>query len=405
MLPIINGKPLINCTEQDLNDLIGNPDYRENEYLDYKSMFAVDQYEKGDPTQFDKISELRDDVCAFANANSGYLIFGVKEKKGVPTELCGIEIKDNNPDRFEMRLKNYLQTIQPKMPQCSFRFIPQESGRYIVIILVLHDAFAPYFHVKNEKDYHFYKRVGNDKRPIAFTELRNMFIQSTALEKEIERFRRERIEFFRNRGQKRFMLIHVIPDTFTDSSFNKLVFILNRQTNNSLSSMFQSIGFLENPVPMVDGLLRRAEGQKFHRECRLFNNFVAEVYDSLQDVVVRIQQSSDDERLEWNYVHDEIISFTNNAIPELIKHIATKRVFVCISIVGFLGVSTQMGPHNATVSAIDRTDLLISPCVFLDAADSDEFEEAMKRLELEYYLSLGITSNSKISPLINEYEQ
>lgn len=384
--------------------IIGNPDYRENEYLDYKAMFSVDLYSKGKKEFEQAKAELRNDVCAFANANGGYLIFGVQEEEGIPIELCGIEIKDN-PDRFEMRLKNYLQTIQPKMPQCSFHFIQQDSGRYILIILVLHDAFAPYYHVENEKDYRFYKRVGNDKRPIVYTELRNMFIQSTALEMEIERFRKERIDFFRDHGYKRFILIHVIPDTFTDSSFNKLVYILNRQTNHSLSNMFQSVGVLENTVPMVDGLLRRSDGQRYHIECRVFNNFVAEVFDSLEHDVVPIHHSSDKERLEWNIVHDRVTSFVENTIPELKKHISTKRLFVCISIIGCMGVSTQMGAHNATVSAIDRDILLVPPCVFMDVTDSDELEEAMKRLDLEYYLSLGITSNSKIAPLINEYAE
>lgn len=404
MLPIINGKQIIDCSEQDLTEILNNSDYRESEFLDYKSMFSVDLYQKSDKRFEQAKAELRNDVCAFANANGGYLIFGVKEEGGIPAEICGIEIKDST-ERFEMRLKNYLQTIQPKMPQCSFRFIQQENGRYIVIILVLHDAFAPYFHVENEKDYRFYKRVGNDKRPIAYTELRNMFIQSTALEKEIERFRKERIEFFRNQGFGRFMLIHVIPDTFTDSSYNKLVYILNRQRNYSLSNMFNPIEYLGNPLPTVDGLLRKPVGESHHHECRLFNNFVGEAFNSLKGEVQKIGFSDDALHFPWRYVLERVLNFTYESVTELRKHISTNRLFICISIVGCMGVSTQMRDNNITISTIDRDVLLIAPCVFDDIANEDANEDATNRLKLDYFLSLGITANDAVKKLMDEYIQ
>jgi len=31
MFPLINGKSLLDCTETDLQQLLGNPDYREND--------------------------------------------------------------------------------------------------------------------------------------------------------------------------------------------------------------------------------------------------------------------------------------------------------------------------------------------------------------------------------------
>ena len=40
MFPKINNKSLLDCTEEDLQTLIDNPDYRENEYIDYKKTFT-----------------------------------------------------------------------------------------------------------------------------------------------------------------------------------------------------------------------------------------------------------------------------------------------------------------------------------------------------------------------------
>lgn len=47
MLPQINGKSFLSCTEDDLKVLVENTDYRENEYIDYKLNFAFLAAEKG----------------------------------------------------------------------------------------------------------------------------------------------------------------------------------------------------------------------------------------------------------------------------------------------------------------------------------------------------------------------
>ena len=40
MFPKVNKKSLLECNEDDLIVLIDNPDYKENEYLDYKETFS-----------------------------------------------------------------------------------------------------------------------------------------------------------------------------------------------------------------------------------------------------------------------------------------------------------------------------------------------------------------------------
>ena len=72
MLPKINGKSFLECTEDDLINLIDNPDFRESEYIDYKQTFAFLELPKGREKN-EKISEFRSDVCSFANANGGFL--------------------------------------------------------------------------------------------------------------------------------------------------------------------------------------------------------------------------------------------------------------------------------------------------------------------------------------------
>ena len=65
--------------------------------------FCSCKAEKKDPK-----AEFRRDVCAFANSDGGYLVYGISEKNGIPEKITGITIPNNNPDNFELQLNNTL---------------------------------------------------------------------------------------------------------------------------------------------------------------------------------------------------------------------------------------------------------------------------------------------------------
>lgn len=91
MLPKINGKNLLDCSERDFESILDNLDYRENEYIDYKESLTILSIPKEKKQlRQNEIAELRSDVCSFANSNGGYIIFGITEdSKGIPKELIG----------------------------------------------------------------------------------------------------------------------------------------------------------------------------------------------------------------------------------------------------------------------------------------------------------------------------
>ena len=80
MLPTINNKSFLECSSSDLEILLDNSDYRENEYIDYKANFSLLEVLKGERKQ--KKIEFRNDICAFANAEGGYLIYGISDNNG-----------------------------------------------------------------------------------------------------------------------------------------------------------------------------------------------------------------------------------------------------------------------------------------------------------------------------------
>ena len=160
MLPQINGKSFLECTETDLKTLVDNTDYRENEYIDYKLNFAFLEMSRGKERDAKK-AEFKSDVCSFANAEGGYILFGIREKNGCASVIEGIDIPNDNTDKFELDRSSDLTGIQPKTPSIQFHFVNLESGKYIVILFIRHDGFAPYIHLVDEKDYRIYKRYAN----------------------------------------------------------------------------------------------------------------------------------------------------------------------------------------------------------------------------------------------------
>lgn len=139
----INGKTLLECNEDDIQLLIDDPAFRESEHIDYKENFSFLEIEDKKVKNTKKV-EFRNDVCSFANAEGGYLIYGVKEEQGIVSEIIGITIPKNDTDKFELDRRNDLQPIFPRVPNIKFSFIPLQSGKYVVVMYIKHDSFAPY---------------------------------------------------------------------------------------------------------------------------------------------------------------------------------------------------------------------------------------------------------------------
>lgn len=256
MLPKINGKSFLECTEEDLKGLIDNEAYREDEYIDYKKTYSFLEKPKGRERDVKK-AEYKSDVCSFANAAGGYMLFGISENNGCASELLGIDIPDDNKDKYELDRRNDLNGIMPRIPYVQFNFVKLENGKYIVIMYIRHDGFAPYLHIQDEKNYLIYKRNGNGKRIVMYDELKTMFNQSLSLEKEILSYRKQRIEHFKSNAsasEGSFILLEFIPETFLDSNYNQNMYALEKNKNIHFSSIFSQFNCSSLMIPCVDGL-------------------------------------------------------------------------------------------------------------------------------------------------------
>ena len=393
MLPKINNKSLLDCTEEDFTEILNNPDYRENRYLDYKRTFSFLEVDKSKAPE--KISEFRNDVCAFANAEGGYLIYGITDKDGMASSIIGVDI--DNPDKFENDLRNKLTPIMPKVPPVQFHFVRLASGKYLVVMFIDHDYYAPYLHLEDQKNYKIYKRDGNGKVTMGYMELKNMFVQSRVLESEILEFRKRRIEYYMDQGIEQFLLYHIIPESFLD--VRKKLFLIEKQKNISFAAVFSEAGIDTRSIPCVDGL--RYANTYGDAKAILYNTGVVEFLLPLKLYIAPVR-----ERIflysgnVWKYI-DNVSQGYQAMMPEFFGN---QRYFGCVSIIGCNDVTSEGSDLPRFETVIDRNQIVCEPIVFTKIEDKPVFYTDLKRLHLEYLLALGIKRSSLVNDLINEIE-
>lgn len=394
MLPQINNKSLLECNEADFNEILNNPDYRENQYIDYKRTFSFLEGDRSEAA--DKISEFRNDVCAFANAEGGYLIYGITEKDGMASCIIGVDI--NNTDKFELDLRNKLSPIMPKVPPVQIRFIKLVSGKYIVVMFVDHDYYAPYLHLEEQKNYRIYKRVGNRKDIIGYTELKNMFVQSRVLETEILEFRKRRIEYIMAQGMEQFMLYHVIPESFLND--RKELFLIEKKKPISFAAVFSGAQIDTRSTPCVEGL--RFSNTYGDEKAIIYNSGIVEFLLPLKPFVLPVNgHAYFDNGDVWNYI-DNVSQGYQSIMPQFFGN---QRYFGCVSIIGCKGVVSEGSDLPRFETIIDNNHIVCEPIVFTKIEDKNVFYLDLKRFHLEYLLSLGIKRNPLIDELIGEISE
>lgn len=409
MIPRINGKSFLECNEDDLMRLIDDPDFRENEYIDYKANFAFlevsDKQEKNK-----KKLEFKNDICSFANAEGGYLIYGIRDEAGCAAKIVGIDIPDNNEDKFELERRNDLSSIKPRIPNIEFKFVPLKSEKYVVIIYIKHDSFAPYTHIEDQKNYKFFKRSGNEKTIMTYTELKNMFNQSISLDKEIHNYRTERIDHYRSLSENKddayskFMLLHIIPDTFIDHDYNRNMYALCKTKHINFSSVFSEFRCNSTFIPCVDGLRFIPDYHyKSKSECYIRNNGIVECFASLNEDLIFINDKYPNGRIRRDYIW-EIIEKTCYNYLEIYDQIHNNEIiYLCLSIIGSKGAVSQAPEEEVYIfytGTIDRNNVVCDPVIIENM--SIDFENAIKRLHIEYLLSIGVKHDKELEELIHE---
>lgn len=389
---LINNKPFEEWTIEEINYLIANSDtYRENEYIDYKRTFdfleCTDKNAKSNRKQ-----EFCNDICSFANAESGYLFYGIDEEKGEPNSIIGITITDK--DRFELDRRNDLNNIQPVIPSVKFSFIQIDNNyKYIVVIYIEKGNYGPYVARSQDESYKFYIRSGNKKRMMSYKEIEQMFKNSSLLSKDISCFVNNRVDKYMNEykyNDKPFILVHIIPSNFMDRFDGGRLYKKYKSNEIGFSGEFNSFCIGE-PVPFVDGLYFSNVFMKEQssKSTRFFNNGIAELCLESDEYEPLYYDEQGHNRLCSKAIYNEIIKFSMAYVHIYNQFTVSNNLFFSISIINMNGVVTQKNLRSYSIIHDNR--IVCDPISLNNADDMSEVKELEDNLKLIFLLACGIT--------------
>jgi len=154
-------KPLDQLGEAELLDLV------EMAVAEWKTI----EYKLALPGKDDKDrKEFLRDVSSFANASGGHLVFGIREAKGIPVEICGLA--SDNPDAAILRLEEIVRMgVKPRIQGLHCRAIAV-SGKGTVIVMRIPRTLNGPHQITFGTEMRFYSRGSTGKFPMDVDQIR-----------------------------------------------------------------------------------------------------------------------------------------------------------------------------------------------------------------------------------------
>lgn len=377
----INDKEFKDWTEGDLQEIIENDVYRENEFWDYKQTFAVLECQDKESKR-KKQNEFRHDICSFANAEGGYLIVGVMEEAGVPTEINGIGI--SNTDKFELDRRNELSGILPVVPKVEFSFIKLLNGNYVVVIRIYRGMYKPYLYRENEDNYRFYVRRGNRKQAMSYMEIRDDFLHSNLLSEEIKRFRKERLlSYIEEYPNTPFAIVQVIPADFVNVDAMSLLYNEYKEKNIKFHDIFNGLCY-GHIFPNVDGISFPNYGYDNGIYLQLYNNGISELFYKLD-----IREKNGGKWLCMPGILENMRSLVEGAKELFALQERHTMAYICVTISGCKGLWSDSDFKTDYCAQVDRQEINCMPVEIHDITDDDMVEQAINTCAMIMNYSVG----------------
>jgi hypothetical protein len=177
----LNHIPLEDIDESTLRDLIENR-VPEDKTIDYKESLPLAR--SAEKEKFLK------HVTAFANTAGGHIIYGMKEKKGIPTDLCGLTVDDF--DTLKQKIENLIRDcVEPRIWGVQPHPVELANSKFAVVIRIPRSFNSPHM-VKIEGHRAFYGRSSASSDFLDVGQLRQLFLLSNTIGRQIRDFRDSR---------------------------------------------------------------------------------------------------------------------------------------------------------------------------------------------------------------------
>lgn len=382
---LIQGKPFAEWEIRDIESILGDSDYAENESIDYKATCSILEASDKEAKHHRK-TEFRHDVCAFANADGGYLFFGIAEEKGTPSKIVGIALPDGNPDRFEQDRRSDLSTISPAPPEVRFHFLPMADGKnYVIILEIGKGSMVPYVYREDSDKYRFYVRRGNGKQPCSYHEVQRMFQEGLVLQEELKKFSQRRLEYlytYRIPKNEPFAVLQIVPANFPAPSPGPTPSVSVLRGDYSFIEFFNEL-YYGHAIPTVDGLSYRDPSMK--DELLFYNNHAIELDMPLFE---HPKGALGSVALFQNL--KKLISGTVSYYRS--RSLCTK-CYICVSVLGCAGLGSDLDFFcRSPCTTIDRNEILCPPVEITDITSDPIVEQATIQQLLAACMALSITN-------------
>lgn len=368
---MIFDKPIEKLELSDILRLIDD-EVAEGREIDYKQDFH--------PRSGDDNKELLYDISSFANASGGYLVFGVRESDGIPTEINGIATSLFDDEK--LRIENLLRDgLEPRIPVVQMGQIKVDSERSVLVIHVGKSWTAPHM-VKYKKTSRFYSRSSAGKYPLDFGEIRSAFLQSESIAERIRSFRTERLAKIItndapvNVPDRAKVVLHLVPIV----SFSAQSASLFR--NPSLEE-YSDLSPLKGPPPPsltqrlnFDGFLRYSPPQVNGYSVTYNQLFRNGVIESVNCNLIGDEHGNGG-FIRIHYIERAVLELLERVVPYLLKTGVEPPIAVMLTLTGVKGLCVPSGPTYLSGSdAIDRDNLLI-PEIIIENLETP-FDIAMR---------------------------
>jgi len=195
-------------------------------------------------------------ICAFANTEGGFLIFGIKDNKKLASKerIVGI-----NPKRdFPREVGDKTINIEPQI-HYNFRNPPIEitdSKNVIHIIEIPKSSFRPHMTSKRE----FYYRTNRGNQLMSYQQIKFIFLDE---EKRMEKLRILYNELLKNKAYAREIIVPIyeikksVPIGFIDSNILQILLldgkhlIKNNELNKKLIIITEKIRVVEQEIKLI----------------------------------------------------------------------------------------------------------------------------------------------------------